>query len=70
MMLSNLATKPTRILSVQTELKEKRILFKIVTLHCGLLNPITKFTKKYALNVKTESEWVQADLLSLVLPLR
>ncbi len=36
MMLSNLATKPTRILSVQTELKEKRILFKIVTLYANV----------------------------------
>lgn len=42
MMLSNLETKPNRVLSFQTELKEKRILPTIakLTLNCGLLNPI------------------------------
>lgn len=63
-MLSNLTTKPTRILSVQSKLKQKRILSKIV--HCGVLNTTTKFGKKkkkklrYALNVKTESEAAHA----------
>ncbi len=45
---SNLETKPTRVLSFQTELKEKLTLSKLqrYTLHCGLLKPITKFSKK------------------------